>query len=67
MQRSKTEEVKTASLLMTGEEQQQNVKFGDTVHWICTKRTFIFYPSQLFGMKSNLSTGQTLSQIPRQH
>lgn len=41
MQRSKTNEVKTAVLLMTGEE-EQNVKFGETVHWQCKKRTYFF-------------------------
>lgn len=66
MQRSKTNEVKTAVLLMTGEE-EQNVKFGETVHWQCKKKNLFFYPSQLFEMQSNLSTGQTLSQLPRQH
>ena len=44
MQRSKTNEVKTAVLLMTGEE--QNVKFGDTIHWQCKKRTY-FLPKSV--------------------
>lgn len=69
MQRSVVNGDKIPPLLMAGEEQQKRKLWGTVLEIYQDNFTylFLFAPSQAFRKQGNVSTGQSLYQLPSQH